>query len=93
MLKNHKKLSEGEKWRMKKVYIWGTGKYGRKVLPAVRTEYCSIEGFIDNDPSKYGKVYSGIEIVPFREIMDGREDKASESVDCQSRTRRAPGQN
>ena len=70
MLKNHKKLSEGEKWRMKKVYIWGTGKYGRKVLPAVRTEYCSIEGFIDNDPSKYGKVYSGIEIVPFREIMD-----------------------
>lgn len=33
-----------------KVYIWGTGKYGRKVLPAVRTEYCSIEGFIDNDP-------------------------------------------
>ena len=70
MLKNHKKLSEGEKWRMKKVYIWGPGKYGRKVLPAVRTEYCSIEGFIDNDPSKYGKVYSGIEIVPFREIMD-----------------------
>lgn len=55
---------------MKKVYIWGTGKYGKKVLTVVRTENCSIEGFIDNDPSKYGKTYEGIEIIPFREIIE-----------------------
>ncbi len=53
-----------------KIYIWGTGKYGRKVLQAVRRENCEMVGYIDNDPSKYGMSFEGIEIIPFKNISD-----------------------
>ncbi len=53
-----------------KVYIWGTGKYGRKVLQAVKTENCQVLGFVDNDPSKHGKTYENIKILSFKEIAE-----------------------
>lgn len=53
-----------------KVYIWGTGKYGRKVLRTVKTENCQVLGFVDNDPSKRGKTYENIEIISFNEIVE-----------------------
>lgn len=57
----------------KKVYIWGTGRFGRKVCQTVKTENCQVLGFVDNDPSKRGKIYEGIEIISFKE-MDGDYD-------------------
>lgn len=54
----------------KKIYIWGTGKNGRKVLEAVNTENCQVAGFIDNDPAKQGKSFEGIEIVAFKDISE-----------------------
>lgn len=51
-----------------KVYIWGTGKYGRKVLRMINTEMCSVEGFIDNNPEKRGKSCEGIRISSYRDI-------------------------
>jgi glycosyltransferase family protein len=53
-----------------KVFIWGTGKYGRKVFQVINDENCKVEGFIDNDPAKHGKTYEGIEILPFRKVED-----------------------
>lgn len=55
---------------MKKIYIWGTGKYGRKVLDAVHTENCEVKGFIDNNPAKWGEFFEGVEIVSFRAISE-----------------------
>lgn len=54
-----------------KVYIWGTGKYGRKVLRMINTEMCSVEGFIDNNPEKRGKSCEGIRIFSYRDIAEG----------------------
>lgn len=51
-----------------KVYIWGTGKYGKKVLRMIKTENCSVEGFIDNNPAKHGKTLEGIKILPYKDI-------------------------
>lgn len=51
-----------------KVYIWGTGKYGRKVLQMIKTELCSIEGFIDNNPANHGKTLEGIKIMSYKEV-------------------------
>lgn len=52
------------------VYIWGTGKYGRKVLQMIKTEFCSIEGFIDNNPANHGKTLEGIQILSYKEAAD-----------------------
>ena len=57
----------------KKVYIWGTGRFGRKVCQTVKTENCQVLGSVANDPSKRGKIYEGIEIISFKE-MDGDYD-------------------
>lgn len=52
------------------VYIWGTGKYGKKVLQTIKTENCSIKGFIDNDPNKWGQTFEGIKIFSFKEAAE-----------------------
>lgn len=52
----------------KKVYIWGSGKYGRKAIHSINTENCEIEGIIDNDANKHGSLFEGIKIMPFRDI-------------------------
>lgn len=67
-----------------KIYIWGTGKYGRKVLQAVRRENCEIVGYIDNDPSKYGMSFEGIEIIPFKNISDDYDALIISVVDYES---------
>mgnify|MGYP002509914086 CR=1 FL=1 len=61
-------IEEAEK--REKVYIWGTGRYGRKVLRTIKTENCRVLGFVDNDPSKRGKTYENIEIISFNEIAE-----------------------
>ena len=40
---------------MKKVYIWGTGKYLKVVYGAINKDLCSVEGIIDSDETKQGK--------------------------------------
>ena len=67
-----------------KIYIWGTGKYGRKVLQAVRRENCEMVGYIDNDPSKYGMSFEGIEIIPFKNISDDYDALIISVVDYES---------
>lgn len=52
------------------VYIWGTGKYGKQILKMIKTENCDVEGFIDNDPDKQGKVIESIRVVSFKEAAD-----------------------
>lgn len=52
----------------KKVYIWGAGRYGKKVLEAINLDRCHIEGFIDNDPIKKGKLFEKMEVVSFKNI-------------------------
>lgn len=49
------------------VYIWGTGKYGKKVLKTIKTENCEVKGYIDNNPEKWGEMFEGIKVVPFKE--------------------------
>lgn len=51
-----------------RVYIWGAGKYGKKVLQLINKESCEIRGFIDNDPKKSGKEFEGYQIVLFQKI-------------------------
>lgn len=55
---------------MNKVYIWGTGKYGRKALQAINAQNCQVKGFIDNDPAKHDKLFEEIKILPFRDIAE-----------------------
>ncbi len=50
------------------IYIWGTGKYSRKVLQTLRPEWREVTGFVDNDPSKHGKTYENRKIVSFRDM-------------------------
>lgn len=54
----------------RKIYIWGTGKYGRKVLDVVSKENCLVEGFIDNDPAKQGGTFEGIGIMSFKDVPE-----------------------
>lgn len=56
--------------KMKKVYIWGTGKYGRKALRAIDTENCRVVGFIDNNPAKQGEIFEDIQIFSFKNILE-----------------------
>lgn len=52
------------------IYIWGTGKYGKKVLEAIKRESCRVKGYIDNDPGKWGGTFEGIDIVSFKKAAD-----------------------
>lgn len=49
------------------IYIWGTGKYGKKVLQAIKKENCCVKGYIDNDPDKWGRRFEGVDVVSFKE--------------------------
>ncbi len=51
-----------------KLYIWGTGKYSRKVLRTLQPECGEVTGFVDNDPSRHGKTYENRKIVSFRDM-------------------------
>lgn len=52
-----------------RIYIWGAGEYGRKILQAVKTSKCQVCGFVDNDPAKQGQTFEGIKIVSYKEIV------------------------
>lgn len=52
----------------KKVYVWGTGIYGRKALGAINIEKCEILGFIDNDQNKQGSEIEGHPVTSFHNI-------------------------
>ncbi len=51
-----------------KIYIWGAGEYGRKILQAVKSDRYRVEGFVDNDPAKQGTTFQGVRISSFQEI-------------------------
>lgn len=51
-----------------RIYIWGAGEYGRKILQAVKTPEYQVFGFVDNDPAKQGQMFEGIKIVSSKEI-------------------------
>ncbi len=44
---------------MKKLYLWGGGKYLEAVYGAVNKEKCTILGVIDKDGSKHGRIVAG----------------------------------
>lgn len=50
------------------VYIWGASEYGRKVMQIVKTDKCRVQGFVDNDPAKWGKTFTGIQVSSFKSI-------------------------
>ncbi len=56
--------------KKKKVYIWGTGKYGKQILQMIKTENCDVKGFIDNDPDKQGKIVENMDVISFKEAAD-----------------------
>lgn len=47
----------------RKLYLFGTGQFARSFLSQYENE-CSIDGFIDNDPDKWGKDLEGVCIYP-----------------------------
>lgn len=51
-----------------KIYIWGTGKYGKRVLQTVRKKNAYVAGFVDNDPARRGKNHEGLPVMSFRDI-------------------------
>lgn len=51
-----------------KIYIWGAGRNGKRVLQILKTENCQVAGFIDNNPDKQGKKYEDIAIVSSKNI-------------------------
>lgn len=53
---------------LKKVYIWGAGRYGKKILSMIKTQNCRIEGFIDNNPANQGKTVEHLRVFSWREI-------------------------
>lgn len=55
---------------MAKVYIWGAGVYGKSALQVVKTENCVVEGFIDNNPVKWGQVYENKTITSFKKVAN-----------------------
>lgn len=60
-----KKISELEAERKMKIYFWGTGKGCKKALQNyIYGE--EITGYIDNNPTQWGKVFQGKEVVSFK---------------------------
>ncbi|MCR4746123.1 MAG: GT-D fold domain-containing protein [Lachnospiraceae bacterium] len=53
----------------KKVYIWGAGKNGMKVLDCL-AQNCEMRGFIDNNPQKTGSIFGGYPVVPLMRVED-----------------------
>jgi len=49
-------LARGPLARRRNVFIWGAGPLGRKTVTALREEKISVDGFIDIDPRKIGRV-------------------------------------
>lgn len=52
-----------------KVYIWGVGANGRKVLNTIDRSRNQILGFIDNDPDKQGKEFEQVQIISSKDIL------------------------
>ena len=51
-----------------KIYVWGTGK-GCKIAMLNYDYGEEIEGYIDNDPERWGKNFQGKRVVSFREAL------------------------
>lgn len=64
---------------MKKVYIWGTGINGKKVLECINHVECEVLGYIDNNPDKQGEKFVGFPIVSYSDIL-GKYDYIIVSV-------------
>lgn len=52
----------------RKTLIFGAGVYGKRALDELGNE--NVEAFIDNDKSKWGKLYYGKRIVAPKDIFD-----------------------
>lgn len=52
------------------IYIWGTGRLGKKVLQAIKRKNSCVKGCIDNNPDKWGGTFEGIGIVSFKEAAN-----------------------
>jgi hypothetical protein len=48
----------------RKLLIWGTGKYGKRMFDILKKSNVEISGFVDNDEEKCGKIKYGLEIYP-----------------------------
>lgn len=60
---------------MKKIYIWGTGKYSELVYQSVDNEICDICGFVDNDKTKQGRKWiDDIPIIPPELLLEVEMD-------------------
>lgn len=58
---------------MKKVLIFGAGRTGENILYKLRKEAnISVEGFLDNDPSYWGKTKEGLPIIGNADALKGR---------------------
>lgn len=59
------------------VIIWGTGKYGSKISNIFKMKNINIKYFCDNDESKWGQDYQGVEIISPTELKhlfsDGKD--------------------
>lgn len=49
-------LARGPLAHRRNVFIWGAGPLGRKTVTALRQEKISVDGFIDIDPKKIGRI-------------------------------------
>lgn len=50
------------------VYVWGTGSYAMWLLANTRMNALKIEAFIDNNPTKVGKMLYGKRIISVEEL-------------------------
>lgn len=58
---------------MKKIYIWGAGRYSKAVYETIDKNKCVIVGFIDKDYRKQGKQWEGCIPIQSPEILNKTE--------------------
>ncbi len=63
---------KGELRKMKKVWIFGAGRTGENIYRQIR-EDVSVEGFLDNDASYWGKDKEGLPIIGNADALRGRD--------------------
>lgn len=70
-----------ERFREKKIVLYGIGRYTATILNALSEEFCFV-GLMDKDPKKIGSTLRGFEIISLREV----EDRADIIIICTTRT-------
>lgn len=45
---------------MKKIMIWGIGKYSNQVFSSIIQDKCAFQGFVDSNPDKYGNKWNEV---------------------------------